>query len=30
MIKERLAWTINQTMAPLNTAIANNMTITLP
>lgn len=30
MLKERLAWSLNQTFGPLNTAIANNMTITLP
>ncbi len=29
-IKDRLGWTINATYAPLNTAIANRMTITLP
>lgn len=29
-LKERLGWTLNQTYAPLNTAIANGMTITLP
>ncbi len=29
-LKERLGWTINATYGPLNTAIANGMTITLP
>ncbi len=29
-LKERLGWTLNATYAPLNTAIANGMTITLP
>lgn len=29
-LKTRLGWTINQTFAPLNTAIASGTTITLP
>lgn len=29
-LKNRLGWTVNQTFAPLNTAISNNLTITLP
>jgi hypothetical protein len=29
-LKNRLGWTVNQTFAPLNTAIAANLTITLP
>lgn len=29
-LKQRLGWTVNQTFVPLNTAIANSMTITLP
>ena len=29
-LKQRLGWTVNQTCVPLNTAIANSMTITLP
>jgi hypothetical protein len=30
LFKTRLGWTINQTFAPMNTAITNGMTITLP
>ncbi len=29
-LKNRLGWTLNQTFAPLNTAITAGMTITLP
>lgn len=29
-LKNRLGWTVNQTFAPLNTAITNALTITLP
>lgn len=30
LVYQRLGWTLNQTFAPLNTAIANGMFVTLP